>query len=117
LLLAWNRDGSLDADRVADEIDALIRFRVDGIYCNGTAGEFHTLTEDEFDTIVELLAQRCESAGMPFQIGVSQMSPQLSLDRLRRSVPLAPSAFQVILPDTSHFTLPGEGENKNFLIN
>jgi 4-hydroxy-tetrahydrodipicolinate synthase len=41
LLTAWNSDDSLDLARVAVEIDPLIRMRVDGIYSNGTAGEFH----------------------------------------------------------------------------
>jgi 4-hydroxy-tetrahydrodipicolinate synthase len=99
LLLAWNDDDSLDMTRVADEIDALIAMNVDGIYANGTAGEFHTLIEAEFDRVVEQLAQRCERSGMPFQIGVSHMSAQISLERLRRSVSLAPGAVQVILPD------------------
>lgn len=99
LLLAWNDDDSLDVARVADEIDSLIAMRVDGIYSNGTAGEFHTLTESEFDRLAVLLADRCERSGTPFQIGVSHMSAQISLERLRRCVPLAPAAFQVILPD------------------
>jgi 4-hydroxy-tetrahydrodipicolinate synthase len=99
LLLAWNDDDSLDIARVADEIDALIAMRVDGIYSNGTAGEFHALTEGEFDRMAELLADRCERSGTPFQIGVSHMSAQISLERLRRCVPLAPAAVQMILPD------------------
>lgn len=99
LLLAWNDDDSLDLGRIEAELDALAAFGVDGIYSNGTAGEFHSLTEDEFDTVSELLAARCEAASIPFQIGVSHMSAQISLERLRRSVALAPAAFQVILPD------------------
>lgn len=99
LLTAWNADGSLDLGRVAAELDTLIRLRVDGIYSHGTAGEFHTQTEAEFDQIAGCLAQRCQAAGLPFQIGVSHMSAQISRERLRRSVPLAPGAVQVILPD------------------
>lgn len=99
LLLAWNRDDSLDIARVADEIDVLIAMKVSGIYSNGSAGEFHALTEEEFDSLSELLANRCERSGVPFQIGVSHMSAQISLGRLRRSVSLAPGAVQVILPD------------------
>jgi dihydrodipicolinate synthase/N-acetylneuraminate lyase len=99
LLLAWNKDDSLDFGRVEAELDAITAFGVDGVYSNGTAGEFHSLTEDEFDAISELLAARCEAASIPFQIGVSHMSAQISLERLRRSVALAPAAFQVILPD------------------
>lgn len=99
LLSAWNADDSLDLGRVAAEIDALIAMRVDGIYSNGTAGEFHTQTEAEFDQISECLAEKCNAAGMRFQIGVSHMSAQISRERLRRTVPLAPGAVQVILPD------------------
>lgn len=99
LLLAWNRDESLDLGRVGAEIDVLIDASVSGIYSCGTAGEFHTLSEDEFDAVSTLLADRCEAVAMPFQIGVSHMSAQISRERLRRSVGLKPSAVQVILPD------------------
>jgi len=99
LISAWNDDDSLDLDRVAAEIDALIAMQVDGIYSNGTAGEFHAQTEAEFDLISECLAEKCNAAGMPFQIGVSHMSAQISLERLQRTVPLAPGAVQLILPD------------------
>ncbi len=99
LLSAWNADDSLDLGRVAAEIDALIGMRVDGIYSNGTAGEFHTQTEAEFDLISECLAGKCSAAGLPFQLGVSHMSAQISRERLRRIVALAPGAVQVILPD------------------
>ena len=99
LLLAWNDDESLDLGRVEDAIDRMISFGVDGIYSCGTAGEFHTLSESEFDAVSTLLATRCEQANMPFQIGVSHMSAQLSRERLQRVVALAPGAVQVILPD------------------
>jgi dihydrodipicolinate synthase/N-acetylneuraminate lyase len=72
---------------------------VNGIYSNGTAGEFYNQTEEEFDRINELLAIKCNAAGMPFQIGCSHMSPQISLGRLKRAVALQPSALQIILPD------------------
>jgi len=98
LLLAWT-DDALDVTRVEHEIDALIGYGVDGIYMNGTAGEFHEQTDAEFRTVARTLAERCEAAGMPFQIGVSHMSARISLERLRYAVQLAPSAVQVILPD------------------
>lgn len=99
LMLPINNDDSIDFSRLADEIDTLIRFGVDGIYSNGTAGEFYNQTEAEFDQIHGLLAQKCQTAGMPFQVGVSHMSPILSLDRLKRSLVWEPLAVQVILPD------------------
>lgn len=99
LLCAWNDDGSLDIGRVEAEIDALIAADVDGIYSNGTAGEFHVQTEEEFDLVSRTLATRCEAASLPFQIGVSHPIPQVSLARLERIIGLAPSAIQFILPD------------------
>jgi 4-hydroxy-tetrahydrodipicolinate synthase len=99
LLSVWNNDGSLDLGRVGAEIDALIEMKVDGIYSNGIAGEFHAQSEAEFDQISEVLAEKCNATGMHFQIGVSHMSAQISRERLRRVLPLAPGAVQLILPD------------------
>ena len=99
LLLPINADESIDFARLDDELSVLIASRPNGIYSNGTSGEFYTQTEDEFDRVNALLAERCERAGVPFQIGASHMSPQLSLERIKRAVQLKPSAIQVILSD------------------
>ena len=99
LLLPINSDDSIDYLRLSEEIDQLIGAGLDGIYSNGTAGEFHNQTEAEFDKVQQVMAEKCQAAGMPFQIGVSHPSPIISLERLRRSVALRPDAFQVILPD------------------
>jgi 4-hydroxy-tetrahydrodipicolinate synthase len=99
LLLATNQKGDLDFARMADEIDVLIASCPNGIYSNGTAGEFYAQTEDEYDRISLLLSEKCEKASIPYQIGVSHMSPQLSLERLKRIRHLQPAAVQVILPD------------------
>ena len=112
LLSTWSDDESLHVPRMESQIDALIAAGVNGIYSHGTAGEFHTQTEAEFDQISHLLASKCEAASMPFQIGVSHMSAQISLDRLRRVVSLRPSAVQVILPDWFPVT---EEESYRFL--
>lgn len=99
LILPVNEDESIDLARLAAEIDQLIALKVDGIYSNGTAGEFYNQTEQEFDAVNALLADKCNKAGMPFQVGCSHMSPQISLERLKRSLAWEPSAIQVILPD------------------
>lgn len=99
LLLPINADDSIDFTRLGEEIDILIAARVDGIYSNGTAGEFHCQTEAEFDQIQHLLAERCTAAGMDFIIGACQPDARLSLDRVRRAASMQPRAIQVILPD------------------
>lgn len=90
---------TIDFGCLSAEIDCLISSGVEGIYSNGTAGEFYNQTEAEFDKISQMLAEKCESAGMAFQLGCSHMSPIISLERLKRIKFLNPSAIQVILPD------------------
>jgi 4-hydroxy-tetrahydrodipicolinate synthase len=99
LLLPINSDDSIDYGRLSEEIGQLADAGLDGIYSNGTAGEFHNQTETEFDMVQEIMAERCQAAGMPFQIGASHPSPVISLHRVKRCVALSPAAFQVILPD------------------
>lgn len=99
LLLPINADDTIDYKRLSGEIDYLIAAGVDGIYSNGTAGEFHNQIEDEFDKINQLLSEKCLAASMRFQVGASHPSPILSLERVKRAVSLKPDALQVILPD------------------
>ena len=99
LLLPIQSDDSIDFGALAEEIDILIAAGVDGIYSNGTAGEFHNQTEEEFDRISQMLAEKCNGSGMRFQLGVSHMSPWISRQRLLRAKDLLPGVFQVILPD------------------
>ena len=106
LLLPIAADDAIEFGALAEEIDVLIAAGVDGIYSNGTAGEFHNQTEVEFDAIQQLLAEKCVSAGMPFVIGACQPDPRIALERVRRAATLAPSAIQVILPDWWPLTDP-----------
>ena len=71
----------------------------DGVYVHGTAGEFHTLSEDEYDRINALVTDRCAAAGIPVQIGASHMSAQTGLRRVARARALEPAAIQITLPD------------------
>lgn len=99
LLLPIEADDSIGYRELIAEIDMLITANVDGIYSNGTAGEFYNQTETEFDAVNSLLAEKCHAAGVRFQIGTSHPSPLISLERLKRAAALKPDAIQVILPD------------------
>ncbi len=99
VLLPVNGDDSIDWARLENQVDALIAFGVNGIYTNGTTGEFWSQTESEFDRLSRTVAERCERAGLPFQLGACHVSPQLTLERIRRSRQLSPGAIQVTLPD------------------
>jgi dihydrodipicolinate synthase/N-acetylneuraminate lyase len=99
VLLPIDERDEIDLARLDAELEVLLASGVDGLYTNGTASEFYTQSEAEFDRIHEMVAGRCEAAGMPFQIGASHTSPQACLDRVRRALRHRPSAIQVILPD------------------
>lgn len=99
LLLPINSDDSIDFGLLSTELDIFAEARVNGVYSNGSAGEFYAQSEDEFDRVSSLLADRCERAKISFQIGACHASPQISLERVRRAKALRPSAFQVVLPD------------------
>lgn len=97
MLSVWNADGSLDLGRVADEIDTLIEMQVDGIYSNGTTGEFHAQAEAEFDRISQCLAEKCNAAAMLFHRSPSS--------RKQRGNSVSKGATNTIKP--SHRGFPG----------
>lgn len=113
LLLPLNTDDSIDFGKLEVQIDALIAFGVSGIYSNGTAAEFYSQSEVEFDQISELLAERCRANATPFQIGCNHVNPMLALERVKRAAALQPDAIQVILPD---WTVPSMDEIVDFLM-
>lgn len=99
LLLPLRDDDSIDFELLEQELHHLIDARVAGIYSNGSAGEFWTQSEEEFDRINGMLADLCTKAEMPFQIGANATSPQATLGLIHRARALRPSGMQVILPD------------------
>jgi dihydrodipicolinate synthase/N-acetylneuraminate lyase len=99
LLLPIDSDQSIDMARLGAELDALAAANVDGVYSNGTAGEFHNQTEAEYDAIQDLLAAKCSAAGVGFIIGASHTDPTVAANRVARAATLGPRAIQVILPD------------------
>jgi dihydrodipicolinate synthase/N-acetylneuraminate lyase len=98
-LLPLADDEAIDYGRLAAELSVLASAGLDGIYTNGTAGEFHCLDEDEYDRLTDVVARHCLGAGVPFQLGASHMSGQVCLRRIRVAAGYAPAAIQVILPD------------------
>ena len=99
LLLPIGDDEAIDFGRLRAELEALTAVGVDGVYSNGTAGEFHNQTEVEFDAVQALLAEVCGAAGTPFIVGASHTDALVAAGRVARAVGLRPAAIQVILPD------------------
>lgn len=99
LLLPINSDDTIDFSCLQADLDYIAAANVDGVYTNGTAGEFYSQSENEFIKICEMTAETCEKHNLPFQIGASFPTPQIMLERVRRAVEFNPSAIQVIFPD------------------
>lgn len=99
VLLPVRENDTVDYAALERQVQALVAAGVDGVYTNGTAGEFHTQDDDEFLEVSTVVARICGCSGTPFQLGVSHPVAQTSLARLRRSRHLNPGAYQVILPD------------------
>jgi dihydrodipicolinate synthase/N-acetylneuraminate lyase len=99
VLLPLDDRDEIEWDRLEEQVDRLAASELDGVYAHGTAGEFHTLTEDEFDRITAMLAAACRHHGKPFQIGASHPVAGTTIQRITRARPYEPDAFQVVLPD------------------
>lgn len=99
LLLPLNKDDSIDFGCLQEELDIICGSGIDGVYTNGTAGEFYNQSEAEFDRIQLLVSEKCRKVNIPFQVGASHSSPGICLDRIERTLALKPDAYQVIFPD------------------
>jgi dihydrodipicolinate synthase/N-acetylneuraminate lyase len=99
VLLPIDAAGAIDWVALRDEIQFLTASGVAGLYTNGTAGEFHSQTEAEFDRLSALVAETSIAAGVPFQIGISATNGRLARERLKRVRTLGAAAVQFTLPD------------------
>lgn len=98
-LLHIKDDESICFSSLESDIRYLIDSGVNGIYTNGTAGEFSEQWEAEFDRICEIVAGVCGDAGMNFQLGASFPTASLMSDRVKRAAKFKPGAIQFIFPD------------------
>jgi dihydrodipicolinate synthase/N-acetylneuraminate lyase len=99
VLLPVARSSGIDWGALEEELRILCASPVDGIYTNGTAGEFYGQTEAEYERLTAGVAEFARNAGKPFQIGVSHSNPRIARERLSRVGQLRPAAAQFTLPD------------------
>jgi len=113
VLLPVDGAGDIDWGALSAQVEILCASDLAGIYTNGTAGEFHSQTEAEFDRLSELVAEVAAKAGKRFQIGVGNSNARLARDRLARIKALGPDAVQITLPD---WWPPSPGEARRFVV-
>ncbi len=99
LLLPLREDDSIDYDRLQQQLGYYAAAGIDGIYSNGTAGEFFSQSAAEYQKVSRLFADTCSRIGLPYQIGAAWPTPQEALQRVSWAAEFAPSAIQVTLPD------------------
>ena len=99
LLLPLKPDESIDWGALERQIRYLCRSGVNGVYSNGTACEFFTQNEKEYEGVCEHIASICEETGTLFQIGASHMEHNIMRERVKIAARYKPGAIQVILPD------------------
>jgi dihydrodipicolinate synthase/N-acetylneuraminate lyase len=97
VLLPLDAKERIDYSSLARQLAFLTGSGVDGVYTNGTAGEFQSIDEDEYDRISQLVRAGCTD--LPCQLGASHPTAPGCLSRIRRAAQLRPDAIQVILPD------------------
>lgn len=99
VLLPLDERNEIIWKHVDEQLNLFAEAGVDGIYFNGTAGEFFSQSEEEFQKLAKTVASFCEARSIPFQIGASHAHASGSLQRILQTRDLKPGAFQVILPE------------------
>ncbi len=99
VLLPLNERNEIIWEHVDEQLNVFAEAGVDGIYFNGTAGEFFSQSEEEFLRLAKTVASFSEARSIPFQIGASHAHASGSLQRIEQTRDLNPGAFQVILPE------------------
>lgn len=97
--LPWRDNGTLDAPVFQRSIRNLVAHGLKDLYVFGTAGEGHTVTEDDFRWVTSLFVETmADAGGAPPMVGVINLSLPTVLERIRFGVSLGVRTFQFCLP-------------------
>ncbi len=97
--LPWQDDGRLDEVLFTRSIRNLVTRGLKDLYVFGTAGEGHTVTEDNFRRVTTLFVETmADAGGAPPMVGVINLSLPTVLDRIRFGIGLGVKTFQFCLP-------------------
>ena len=81
--LPWSADGSLDTGLLSEMVARYRAAGLQGAYCTGSDGEFHTLELSEFRAVIDAFADAADRLGLPIQAGTGWVTAQGALDRTR----------------------------------
>lgn len=98
-LFRVDASGQVDLGAIDDQVAAYATAKCDGVYTGGTAAEFHSQSDADFQAMSERLASSARAHGLPFQISAAHPLAPGSLARIAIAAKLEPDAIQVTLPD------------------
>ncbi|WP_251328190.1 dihydrodipicolinate synthase family protein [Haloplanus pelagicus] len=104
-------EGSVDADAVADVAEFVLKNGADGLVPCGTTGEFASLTDAEYETVVRTSVAAAD--GAPVLPGAASSSVAGTLDRIDTAADCGADAVLVVLPYFHGEN--GTGGNERFL--
>lgn len=98
--------GQVDLNAIDDQVAAYAAAKCDGVYTGGTASEFHSQSDADFQAMSRRLASSAQAHDLPFQISAAHPLAPGSLTRIAIAAELKPDAIQVTLPDWTAIDLP-----------
>lgn len=99
ILLPLDKSKNILWNGIESQLNAFAEAKVNGIYFNGTAGEFFSQTDEEFLRLATTVADFCHERNIAFQVGATHSQATDTLKRIEETHHLSPGAFQVILPE------------------
>jgi 4-hydroxy-tetrahydrodipicolinate synthase len=106
------RENGIDTDALARLVEALLDRGLDGLVPCGTTGEFASLTDSEYRTVIETTADAASDRA-PVMAGAATTTVETTLDRLEVAAENGADAGLVTLPYFHGANAP-EGETRFF---
>lgn len=98
VVIPYGADGRVDLEILAKDIDTFVDAGVQGVYAGGTTGEFYALEREEYLDIVDVLMERCECGGVPYQAGCTGTSTRTTIAMAEALADRGVMGLQVALP-------------------
>lgn len=96
--LPWNEDSSLNEGVFRTGIRTLLQHDLRHLYVFGTAGEGHSVSERQFDEVVDVFAQEMSGPAACPMVGLISSSLTAVIERIERCADKGLKTFQISLP-------------------
>ncbi|HXK60330.1 MAG TPA: dihydrodipicolinate synthase family protein [Acidobacteriota bacterium] len=97
MVLPLQRDGEIDFESLLRQVDFLLRGRVDGLWINGTSGDFFALDDDERAEVIKVVVRHV-AGRVPVIAQVGDASTRRVISHARRALEARADAVSVTLP-------------------